>query len=240
MFKINYASSILTFILIIYSSAYWIWSINQLTPAEKTLLNLKTKFNITLVYLLVSFIVVAVFLVMLLYILSSCFSNKMDNTTYGLISFTVSYALAFIFILIASHAQKPDIYIYYQDKQYNYLNRINKEFFTATLESTSEKDSIQTYFIPIKELIGNSDNYLVTNTKKYLPKPFLVLLSIIMGCIIASYYIACFYMFVPSKNILFHGKYKLLVCYGVAVVILIGIAITMYQIYPKSQLKTND
>ncbi len=99
MSKINYISPVLTLIPIIYSLAYWIWSISHLTPAEKTLLSLKTKFNISLLYLLVGFIAFSVFLVMLLDILYSYFSTgSFDRKTMGLIFFTSSYALALFFI----------------------------------------------------------------------------------------------------------------------------------------------
>lgn len=237
MSKINYISPVLTLIPIIYSLAYWIWSISHLTPAEKTLLSLKTKFNISLLYLLVGFIAFSVFLVMLLDILYSYFSTgSFDRKTMGLIFFTSSYALALFFILINSSMQKPNIYVHCQNREYTYLHKINKEFFTATLKD-KENNRIQTYLIPIKSLTESSDNYLITEDKKYLSKFGLIGMSLVMGVIIACYYLACIYMFLPAHNVLW--KHKLFIFLGAAFIILIFFII-LYRKYPKSQLKNGN
>lgn len=228
--KINYASSFLTLIPIVYSITYWVWSIVQLTPAEKVFFGLKTKFNISLFYLFIIFIAVTVFLIMFSYVLwlspKSIFSKKADNNTWGLFWLSMSYILSLSFVAIASSKQKTNISIYYNGQNYHYLNRINKEIITATTETDNK---IMTHLIPVKDLVEEKHNYLITDTKTYLPKSWLIGFSIGMGLIISFYCIAILYMFFKSLNCIWK--------YIVPIIIFVVTSFGFYLAYPNSRLE---
>lgn len=194
MNHINYISAIVAFIPMVYAAGYWIWIFNELTDAEASLLKLKTRYNIFLLWILLSILAIIVFIFMIIATLVSLNNNQPEETK-GLCAFCSCYILSISTSFYLYKHGKNSVFLFYNNKMYQYLHRLDDEY--ITMKSGNKYHKNRVYLLSLKSLNGK---YLFTKNKNNFSFKQKKVICTILGVIGALYTMAFLWMFHLVRN----------------------------------------
>lgn len=189
MNHINYISAIVAFIPMVYAAGYWIWIFNELTDVEASLLKLKTRYNIFLLWILLSLLAIVVFISMIIATLVSLDNNQPEETK-GLCAFCSCYILSISTGFYLYKHGKNYVFLFYNNKMYQYLHRLDDEY--ITMKSGNKHHKNRVYLLSLKSLDGK---YLFTKSKNNFSFKQKWVICTIFGVIGALYTMAFLWTF---------------------------------------------